>query len=47
MADNKKLSSRGINKKIDNLNTTVDNLYNIVYSYTTGPLYTLPPFPYS
>ena len=32
MADNKKLSSRGINKKIDNLNTTVDNLYNIVYS---------------
>ena len=32
MADNKKLSSRGINKKIDNLNTTVDNLYNTVYS---------------
>jgi hypothetical protein len=32
MVDNKKLSSRGINKKIDNLNTTVDNLYNIVYS---------------
>ena len=32
MADNKKLSTRGINKKIDNLNTTVDNLYNTVYS---------------
>ena len=32
MADNKKLSSRGINKKIDNLNSTVDSLYNTVYS---------------
>ena len=30
--DNKKLSTRSINKRINNLNTTVDNLYNTVYS---------------
>lgn len=30
--NNQQISSRKINKQIDNLNTTVDNLYNTVYS---------------
>ena len=32
MADNNKISTRKINKRIDNLNTTVNSLYNSVYS---------------